>query len=308
MRILITGADGFVGTHLCALLRVSGHTVHAASGPGRGPDVLDILDAAAVRSRLRETSPEAIIHLAGLSSVGQSHATPGRSFEVNVVGTVHLLDAVRHEAPRARVLLVSSGEVYGRTAGDTPASESTLLSPGSPYAASKAAMEIAGLQFHRAYQLDIMIARPMNHLGKGQDARFVVPAFARQIAAMQAGGGPNKIAVGDLSPVRDFSHVEDVVEAYHLLLQKGTAGEVYNVASGVGRSIRALLDELLSLAGVAASIEVDPARVRPTELPALVGDASKLRALGWHPRRTVREALADVLAEAGAAILSAPAT
>jgi GDP-4-dehydro-6-deoxy-D-mannose reductase len=298
VRIAVTGADGFVGKHLCALLRERGDQAVELVGPRRdghpaaaSGTTVDVTDAAAVSAALADAALDAVIHLAGFSSVGKSHESPGAAFAVNAVGTVNVLKAARGK----RVVVIGSGEMYGAVAPGTRAAEDHPLRPLSPYAAAKVAAEVAALQFHRSYAADVVCARPFNHLGVGQDPAFVVPAFAAQIAAIRKGTAEPLVRVGNLEPVRDFSHVRDVVEAYRLLVERGRAGEAYNVCSGEGRSIRALLDEMIAIAGVKAKVEVDPARVRPVDLPSLVGDPGKLRALGWTPRLTWKDALAEVL-------------
>ncbi|MCP3098722.1 GDP-mannose 4,6-dehydratase [Myxococcus sp. K15C18031901] len=300
MRILVTGADGFVGRHLCALLRAAGDEVVEAHGP-RGEGVsssalhFDVANEAAVKAAVAEAKPEGVIHLAGFSSVAKSHHNPARVFAVNTMGVVHLLTALRENTPKARVVLVGSGEVYGPVPEGTRATEDTPAIPLSPYAASKSAAELAGVQFHRSYGLEVMMARPFNHLGAGQDPTFVVPSFASQIRAIGLGTVDPVLRTGNLEAVRDFSHVRDVVDAYRLLLVKGEPGQAYNICSGHGRTIRSLLEEMLTLAGVDARIELDPARLRPSDIPSLVGAPDKLRALGWEPKLTVTDALRDVL-------------
>lgn len=299
MRILVTGPDGFVGRHLTRLLRASGHEVVEAPGPG-APGGIEVTDLASVTHALDAARPDAIVNLAGVSSVPESHRDPTHAFAVNAIGTVNVLAAAREVCPRARLLVIGSGEAYGRAAGREPLPEETPLQPLSPYSASKVAAETAALQFHRSYDTDVVCVRPFNHLGRGQATGFVVPSFAAQIAAIRRGEAPPVLRTGDLSPTRDFLHVEDVVAAYELLLRAGVAGAVYNIASGQGRTIRNLLDEMLELTSVVARIETDPARVRPVELPVLIGDPSRVRALGWVPKRDVRGALRDVLEEHGA--------
>ncbi|MDB4998341.1 MAG: GDP-4-dehydro-6-deoxy-D-mannose reductase [Myxococcaceae bacterium] len=303
MRVLVTGADGFVGKHLSRTLRARGDEVLELCGPHLDPPPagavrVDLTNAADVRGALEGRAFDSAVHLAGASSVARSHEHPAEAYAINAVGTVNLLAAVRASSPAARVLVVGSGEVYGAPSGAAPSVESDVLAPLSPYAGSKVAVEIAALQFHRSYGLATIVARPFNHLGRGQAPQFVVPSFARQIVRVRTGAIEPRIAIGNLSPVRDFSHVLDVIDAYCILLACGVPGEAYNVGSSVGRTIRSVLDELLLLADVAAEVEVDPARLRPAEIPSLVGDATKLRALGWAPTRSVTDALRDVLAEA----------
>jgi GDP-4-dehydro-6-deoxy-D-mannose reductase len=294
VRVLVTGADGFVGTHLVTALQGRGDPVDACGGPG-GPRELDVTDPAAVDARIRESRPEAVIHLAGVSSVARSHEKPAATVAVNVLGAANLLEALRRHFPRARVLLVGSGEVYGAVPKGRPANESHPVRPLSPYAASKVAAEVLGRQMFDSYGLQVILARPFNHLGPGQAPGFVVPSLVRQLLTVADGRGAPVISVGDLSPVRDFSHVLDVIDGYLLLLSTGSPGETYNLCSGVGLSIRELLDELQRLLGTRAEVRVDPERLRPVEIPWLVGDPGRAEALGWRRRRGVQEALLELI-------------
>jgi GDP-4-dehydro-6-deoxy-D-mannose reductase len=298
VKVLVTGADGFVGTHLVRALRARGDVVEACGGPGR-PDALEITEAGAVRERIERFVPEAVVHLAGVSSVAWSLEHPEETHRVNVGGTANLLDGVRKASPRARVLLVGSGEEYGRIENGARAAETMPLAPLSPYATSKAEAERLGRKA-ASDGLAVVLLRPFNHLGRGQAPRFVMPSFARQLVAIAREKRPAVVEVGDLSPVRDFTHVADVVEAYLLLLERGVPAEVYNVCSGEGLSIREALEVLQHLAGTHAEIRVDPARLRPSEIPWLVGDPGKLERLGWRRRSRVRDALKDVLEESRA--------
>jgi GDP-4-dehydro-6-deoxy-D-mannose reductase len=302
MRVRVTGADGFVGRHLCAVFRRHGDEVFEVRGPSEVEDApgiwsLDLLNGEGLARAVAASKPGWVVHLAGASSVAESHASPAKTFTVNAVGTVNVLDAIRTKAPDARVLVIGSGEVYGPVPFGERASEDSPLVPTSPYAASKASAELAGFQFHRSYGVAAICARSFNHLGAGQAPHFVVPSFARQLTATERYASQT-IAVGNLEPVRDFSHVLDVVDAYRILLERGAPGDAYNVCSGVGRSIQNILDELVTLSGVEATITVDPARFRPAEIPSLVGDPTKLRSLGWTPKRTTTEALQEALEEA----------
>jgi GDP-4-dehydro-6-deoxy-D-mannose reductase len=297
MRVLVTGADGFVGKHLCRALEARGDTVWAAGGPG-GVRSLEVTDSPAVSKCVEQFKPEGVVHLAGVSSVARSHAAPAETVAVNVVGTANVLQAVRDHAPKARVLLVGSGEEYGRLEPQSPALEQMPLSPMSPYAASKVAAEVLGLQAFTSYGTAVVLLRPFNHLGAGQAPGFVAPSFAAQLVRVSRGEAPARILVGDLSPVRDFTHVLDVVEAYVLLLSHGEPGKAYNICSGTGLSIRQVLDALQELANTRAEIVVDHARIRPTEIPWLVGDPARIEQLGWKRHRLVDQALREVLAEA----------
>jgi GDP-4-dehydro-6-deoxy-D-mannose reductase len=294
VKVLVTGADGFVGTHLVRVLRARGDDVDACGGPD-GPGGLEITQHAAVDARIGEARPDAVVHLAGVSSVARSHEQPGATLQVNVLGAGYLLEAIRRHVPRARVVLIGSGEVYGALTKGTRASESDPPRPLSPYAASKVAAEVAASQMVTAYGLNVILARPFNHLGPGQSPGFVVPSLARQLLEVAAGRAAPVISVGNLSPVRDFSHVLDVVEGYLLLLERGRPGEVYNLCSGEGRSIEDLLRELQQLIGTRAEVKVDPQRLRPVEIPWLVGNPARIEALGWQRRRTVGQALGELI-------------
>ena len=290
MKVLVTGANGFVGTHLVRLLTAEAHEVITLKGPEVEGGV-DIRSLEAVQAAVAAAKPDGVIHLAGFASVAKSHQQPVEAFGVTALGTVSLLEAVRREAPTARVLLVGSGEVYGRVPEGTRAQESTThLVPTSPYGVAKVSCEIAGQQYARSYGLQVVLARPFNHLGIGQHPTFFLPSFAAQVKSNAA-----VIEVGDLTPVRDFSHVDDVVRAYVTLLESGGVGEAYNVCSGEHATIRSVLDEVLAVSGSKAEVKVDAARLRPVEIPWLVGDPSRLQSLGWKARKTWRDAVKDVL-------------
>ena len=302
MRVLVFGAGGFAGRHLQAELARQNSEVIVAPGP-RAESGFDLRDATRVKELVLDAKADAIVNLAAVSSRAESDADPALTFAVNALGVVHVLAAAQRATPRPRVLIVSSGEVYGALAAGELASEDSPLKPANPYAAAKLAAEISGQQFHRSYGLEVVVARPFNHLGPGQSDRFVVPALAKQIAAIQRGDAPNVLRMGDLSPRRDFTHVRDVASAYWLLLEKGTPGEVYNVASGAPRSIRSVLDEMLELSGVDAHVEVEAPKFRALEIPARAGNPARIKALGWEPRFDVRTALREALVENGASVL-----
>ncbi|MCL4836585.1 MAG: GDP-mannose 4,6-dehydratase [Thermoanaerobaculia bacterium] len=300
MRILVTGATGFLGRHLVGSLRAAGHEV-AGTGLGRdgAPDLheLDIRDERAVARLLAEVRPGAVAHLAALSHVGESWQRPDEYFAVNVLGVEHLL---RH-AGGARVLFVSSAEVYGAVPEEAqPIPEERPVAPRTPYAMTKAAAE------RLAVGAGAVVARCFNLLGSGQTPNFALPSFAAQLAAIAAGRAEPRLRVGNLSARRDFVNVKDAAEAALLLLERGEPGGIYNVASGEARSIAELLAALQELSGVAAPTEIDPERLRPVDIPLLCGDASRLRALGWRPAHGVDAALAALWEEARARAGSGP--
>lgn len=295
MRALVTGAAGFVGGYLAAALAGEGAESlgidaapaggHPARPPGFPVERCDLLDARAVEQVLSRHRPEAIFHLAAQSSAARSFEDPRGTFEANVTATVVLLEAVRRIVPGARVLLTGSCEEYGRRSPEEmPLGEESPVEPVSPYAASKAAQNLLALQYHRACGLDVVLTRSFSHTGPGQTDVFVLPSFARQCAAIAAGGG-GVIRTGALDVTRDFLDVRDVANAYAAIARRGRTGTVYNVCSGEGLRLSDALDRLIGLAGGGIGIETDPGLLRPADVPVLVGDNSRLRAdCGWEPR------------------------
>ena len=240
-----------------------------------------------------------MVHLAGQSSAARSFEDPAATFEANVTGTRNLLEAARAGAPAARLLIVGSSEVYGPQPEGSRAGEETPFAPVSPYAASKAeADRLAEASAQGEPGLDVIRARAFSHTGPGQSAVFVVPAFAQQIAAIEAGRRETVLRVGNLEVMRDVSDVRDVMRAYIALLDHGTRGAVYNVCRGEGVKLTEVVRRLVGLARVAIRVEVDPARLRPADIPWLVGDPSRLaRDTGWRAEIPLEHTLADVLEE-----------
>ncbi len=296
MKTLITGGSGFVGPYLAAHCRTQGDDV--VSVDRSGADRLDVTDRDAVRDAVAHHDPEVVYHLAALSHVGDSWADPAAVFRVNIDGTAHVLDAARAVGVR-RVIVVGSAEEYGRVEpADLPLHEDAPLRPSTPYGVSKIAASFLGLQAYLAHGLDVVRVRAFSHTGPGQTDRFLVPALAARIAAAELAGN-DEIRAGSLDPVRDVSDVRDIVRAYRLLADDGEAGEVYNVCSGTGVSVRDIADRLLASARRPLRLTVDPELVRPIEVPRLVGDASRLRAAtGWRPTISLDETLAAVLDDA----------
>jgi GDP-4-dehydro-6-deoxy-D-mannose reductase len=306
MRVLVTGASGFVGRHLIDALRAGGHEPVAAGGPHDAlPLSLDLRDQQSVQRVVDVAAADAIVHLAGQAFVPQSIADPLGTLAVNATGTAYVLDAARAYRDRVqaplRVLIVSSAEVYGVQRPERmPLDETTVPRPGNAYAASKLAAEAYALAWQRSYGLDCIVARAFNHIGPGQDTRFVVSSFARQLADI-AGGAPPLMHVGNLEAQRDFLDVRDVVAAYVLLLANGRSGEVFNVCSGRPVAIREVLRQLITIAQVPVEIRDDPERMRSSDLPILCGDATKLRAqTGWEPHYSLATSLRDIYAAARA--------
>jgi GDP-4-dehydro-6-deoxy-D-mannose reductase len=281
-RILITGADGFVGGHLLAEL--GGDAVAGSA---------DVLDRDAFAAELREVGPAAVIHLAALSSVGDSWEGVAEVWRTNVLGTVQVLEAVRTEAPDARVLVASSGEVYGR-AETIPTPEDAPLRPLSPYAASKAAAELAAAQAAER-GLDVVVVRPFPQVGPGQDERFAIGSWTRQIARLEAEGG-GTLLVGDLSGERDLTDVRDGARAYRLLVERPVEPGPYNIATGRAVRIADVLEILIGLTPVPIEVEQDESRLRPVDIRTLAGDPSKLTAAtGWAPEIPLEQTLGEAL-------------
>lgn len=291
MRAFLTGGSGFVGGFLRAHLGASGDEVSVLD------DRLDLGDPAAVvelAAGLSAARPDVIYHLAALTHVGRSWEDPASTMRVNALGTLAVLEAARRLSVPPRVLLISSAEVYGSGSG-IPITEEAPLAPVTPYAASKVAAEYLGLQAFLGRGLEVVRARPFNHVGPGQGDAFVVSALARRIVEAERSGG-GSIAVGNLAAARDFTDVRDVVRAYRMLATDGVPGEAYNVCSGSARTIQELFEILISYAKEPVETHEDPDLFRPVDVPVLVGDATKLRALcGWMPEIEIDSTLEAVL-------------
>lgn len=309
MKVLITGIAGFAGSHLAELALAEGATVFGTVLPGAPEDNLtgirsklvtlacDLTEPGAAARVLAEVRPDRVFHLAGASVVATSWARRGEVLRANLDGSFQLLEGLR--AHPARCLLVSSAEVYGAVPeAAQPITEIQPACPLSPYALSKACQELYAGYYVRAEGLPIVIARAFNHVGPRQGPGFVWSDVARQVAAIEKGREPPVLEVGTITTARDFTDVRDMVRAYWLLLEQGVPGEVYNAASGRAVTIRTVVDGFLALARHPIEVRVVPERVRPIDLPLLLGDAGRLRALtGWKPRVPLEQSLADVLAD-----------
>jgi GDP-4-dehydro-6-deoxy-D-mannose reductase len=300
VKVAVTGARGFVGPHLLAHLEASGDEVLPLDR--HGPEPFDVTDADAVHERLREAQPEVVYHLAALSHVGESWANPAASFRVNAEGTLNVLHTCT-QIGVDRVVVVLSSEEYGRvTEAELPLTEESPIRPVTPYGASKAAADALALQAFLGDGLATIRVRPFGHTGPGQSARFVVPALAARIARAER-DEISEIPVGSLDAVRDLTDVRDVVRAYRLLAERGEPGEVYNVCSGTGVSVREIADQLLARARQPIRLVTDPELVRPVEVPRLVGSNDRLRkATDWAPDIPLARTLEDVLETARAAL------
>jgi GDP-4-dehydro-6-deoxy-D-mannose reductase len=258
---------------------------------------LDLRDLDRVTSLVEEIRPDVVFHLAAQSSVASSFSDPWDTLENNIRSELNLLEAARRSEREIVFLVIGSNEEYGAPKPDElPQTERTPLRPSNPYAVSKISQDFLGLQYYLAYAIPVVRVRPFNHTGPGQSSRFVAPAFASQIARIEAGVQEPVMRVGNLSALRDFTDVRDIVRAYHLAVTKGEPGEVYNLASGKARSIKSLLETLLSYSDVEIQVERDPARYRPADVPVVCGSAQKFRELtGWEPRIAFEQTLRDIL-------------
>lgn len=313
-RILITGAAGFVASHLgeiCAeredvsLVGLQRPTsVTRSLPPGFVASVeADLLDATGLKDAVAEAKPDQIIHLAGQSSVHESYRNPGGTLLANVLGTQHLLFAAEKAQVR-RVLIVGSADEYGDIRPeDVPLREDRPLAPLSPYAVSRVAQGALCTEFARRKTVEIVRTRTFPHTGKRRGAVFAESSFARQIAEIEIEQAPAVIQVGNLDAIRDFSDAREVIHAYLLLLEKGGNGKVYNVCSGKGVAMRDILNALIALSTIKVEVHVDPARLRPSDLPVLIGDPGRLReATGFAPSGDLSGALRDLLADWRAAV------
>lgn len=300
MRVLLTGAAGFVAPYVARELESRGHEVFAtdvAKAVDRFPRYApcDISSADAVRALVRDAAPDACVHLAGISFVPDAAKNPGLLYAVNIAGTINLLEAMADGAGNRRFLFVSTAQAYGCTFDplDAPVSEQATLYPLSPYAISKVAGEAATRAYGRYKGLDILIARPTNHTGPGQTAKFVAPSFVAQAREIKA-GTRRCFTTGNLESGRDFCDVRDVARAYAMILEKGRPGATYNISSGERYTIAAVLDIVRRLAGVDAPAETDQSLWRPTDYSRLL-DVARLRALGWAPHRSLETTIRDML-------------
>jgi GDP-4-dehydro-6-deoxy-D-mannose reductase len=310
MRTLVTGVTGFAGGYLAEALLARGDEVWGLSRRGEWPAAWahlagrvtlragDLCEAGTLRQALAEARPERVYHLAGYPHVGRSFREPEAAWAGNLAATRGLYDAVVAWGGRPRILFVGSGLVYGASdRPDEPPDENCLLRPNSPYASSKAAADLVSYQYTCNPGLDIVRARPFNHIGPRQAPQFAIPHFAQQIVAVERGRQPPVLETGNLSPLRDLTDVRDTVAAYLLLMERGRTGEAYNIGSGQTVSIQTVLGRLLALAGLQVEVRQSAELLRSTDTAAVRVDATKLRReTGWAPRFTLDQTLSDTLA------------
>lgn len=308
-KALIIGAGGFVGGYLAECLQKEfGMEVHATKLPSMETQEdlsfldgriygLDILNKEDIVDLLYTVRPDYIIHLAAQSSVSVAWKRPSLTIDVNIKGSVNLMDAVRELYYKPRVLLVGSGEEYGHILeGETPIGEDTKLRPGNIYAATKACQNMIGTIYSKAYDMEIMLIRAFNHVGPGQSPIFVVSDFCKQVAEIEKGLREPVMYVGNLAARRDFTDVRDVARAYGLLLLKGRAGETYNVGSGNAVEIRAILDMIIGMSTADIEVKVDPNKIRPVDVPVIEADITKINMeTGWKPLIPLRQTIEEIL-------------
>jgi GDP-4-dehydro-6-deoxy-D-mannose reductase len=307
MRVLILGGNGFVGRHLVRDCAGRGDDVVATFRPGEEPPAdaeaswvpLDLLDDASVRGAVESARPEGIIHLAGQASVAEANRDPVTTFRINAEGTYRVLAAQRDIAPDARSVIVTSAEVYGEVPlAEMPVSEDRPLRPRTPYGVSKAAADLAALQAAEGWGLEVVRMRPFNHVGPGQRAGFVVPDFASQVAAIEAGRSEPVVRVGNLSAARDFTDVRDVARGYREAAESGRSGRAYNLCSGASTRIEEVLRFFVGRSTVPIEIRPEEDRFRPVDVPDFRGDATRAREdFGWTPSISLPESLSEVLEE-----------
>ncbi len=312
MNVLITGVGGFVGPHLAHAVRAAGGRAWGVSLEALPPAALegdaaleryarwDVTEGPSGGAAALGWGADAIVHLAGQASAARSFEDPAATFAANAGGTLALLEAARAARFAGPILIVSSSEVYGRLREGQPAREHDVIAPVSPYGASKAAAEALAQAYARGYGMRVIIARSFIHTGPGQGPAFALASWARQVAAAEARhargeAGPFKLAVGNLSPVRDYSDVRDVARAYLALLERGESGAAYNVASGTGVALGDALRMLTARAQAPIEVVEDPARLRPADLTYVVGDPARLSALGFAPRHALKETFEALL-------------
>ncbi len=308
-KALITGITGFVGSHLADLLLEEGLEVHGLVRARSNTENIagvkerlllwegDLADPHSIKGVIGEVRPDYIFHLAAQSFVPSSWKSPSSTMETNLAGSLHLFEAIRETKIDPVIQIAGSSEEYGLVdEGSLPITEDTPLRPLSPYAVSKIAMDYLGFQYYRSYGLRIIRTRAFNHEGPRRGDQFVTSNFAKQIAEIEYGLRAPVIYVGNLEAKRDYTDVRDVVRAYWLAVRRAKPGEVYNICSGHSYAIQTVLDLLLSLSSVKVEIRTDPSRLRPSDVPVLLGDYSKFhRVTGWAPTIPFEATLADLL-------------
>lgn len=304
-KVLITGASGFAGRHLINQLDASKYqiwgTVFGDGASSLGEQItaikLDLSDFEATVKLVKEVTPDWVFHLAALSSPAASMHDHNKTLINNITAQANLLDSLVLHAPNARVLVVGSAEEYGKVdEACLPIEESCELNPLTPYAVSKVAQDYMGRQYFLSKKLPVIRVRPFNHIGEGQPPLFVLPAFAKQVAMIEAGKQEAVLTVGNLDSTRDFTDVRDMVKAYELALLHGVDGDVYNLGSGIETKIADLLDMLLGMATVSIEVQQDPTKMMKSDVPRLAANCEKFKSLtGWQPTIPLKDSVSRVL-------------
>jgi GDP-4-dehydro-6-deoxy-D-mannose reductase len=305
MRVLVTGAAGFVGGHAIPELRRAGHSVIAMVMPGQstalaGSDVtgaIELGDAAGIESFIQRHQPDACLHLAGMAFVPTAWEQPQEAFRVNVIGTLNILEAFRKHRPGGRILTVTSAQLYGHAVRDEAITENTPPVADSIYSVSKWASDNCTRLYAERYGMHTMTARPCNHIGPGQSESFVVSSFARQMIEISLGRREPVMRVGNLASEREFTDVRDVVRAYRLLLEKGRAGEAYNISSGRLLKIQSVFDQLAAIVGVKPELRVDEKLFRPTDTQPQISTDKLQDDTGWKTEIPLEQTLQDIVAD-----------
>ncbi|MBC2455741.1 GDP-mannose 4,6-dehydratase [Clostridium beijerinckii] len=302
MKALITGINGFVGKYLSKCLLEQGNIVYGTviednvEMENINITQMNLLDKEEVVKAIKTINPDYVYHLAGQSAVGLSWKEPVLTMNVNINGTINLLDAVRENNLNTKVLVIGSSDEYGVIKPEEcPISEKHLLNPSSPYAISKMTQEQIAKLYINSYKMNIIMVRAFNHIGPMQNKNFVVSDFASKIAEIEK-GAEAVIRVGNLESFRDFTDVRDIVRGYTMLMENGKIGEVYNIGSGKAHKIQDILDILLSLSTTKIKVEIDPERLRPSDVPIIQCDNSKIKAhVNWIPEYDIKNTLKDTL-------------
>lgn len=308
MKILVIGAAGFVGGHLVEYLsllpdievfasKLSTEKMENTRISDKNILNLDILNRVEVENIFKKICPDYIIHLAAQSSVSYSWKEPALTFNINLIGTINVLEAVRETGINARILLIGSAEEYGMVRPEElPIMESRNIDPSNPYAISKVSQEMAAGMYGNVYNIQIIMVRAFNHIGPGQSPVFALSDFAKQIAEIEKGIHEPAISVGNLEIKRDFTDVRDIVRGYWELVRNGVKGEIYNIGSGTSYSLKSLLDRMICMSSSKIDIQVNPNKFRPVDIPELRADISKIRDhVQWQPQINMDASLSDIL-------------
>lgn len=307
-KILITGGTGFAGSHLVQALVAQGfNDIHVTSFSGGSEIIekligaenihqLDLTNKEDTERLIKELQPTQIYHLASFAYVGKSFERAEELLSNNISLQLNLLKAVKEFAPTARLLVIGSAEEYGVSLSEDeiPCDENHKFRPINPYAVSKITQDMLAYVYYISFNLDIVTVRPFNHIGERQSSDFAIPAFTNQVVAIER-GEQEKLMVGDLDAIRDFTDVKDMVEAYIVAMNKGIKGEVYNIGSGVGVRMSEIVQKLASLSTKEIVIEEDKSRLRPHDIPKMIVNNDKIKSLGWSPKISLDDSLVRII-------------